>query len=359
MSSRSSGPGRNPVLTALCLGAACVVVALICAATANAGPPGQYKMLLCAGNVGSNSYGASTNTASPQNPGGIFSFENYCGPAPDPAGNAALLRIAENQAGGNAGHGAYGFVYWDTPPFVHYKTAGGWTRQPNAFNDGWRSRFWGIDFAGNGFQIFTQGQGLGTTGTFAPHLWPGGNADFWRFAFELNCVRPAGCDRTNFNATDVNTMVFTLADDQNAQVGLTNGSTLMSGAWARGNQAVTFSHADQGSGLRYTYVRIDGVERFRWDHRAQCNLDASQSNGEYARVFQPCPVGGFWPVSASLDTAVLSDGPHTLQACAQDYGQAIGLNGTRSDPRSPSTRTTRPPARRSACTSSARTRRAT
>ena len=330
---RMNPPALRPVPVALCLGAICLLVALVFAAAAQAGPPGQFKAVLCAGNVGSNGYGVSTNTASPQNPGGIFSFENYCGPAPDPAGNSAFLRIAENQAGGNAGNGAYGFVHWDTPAFVHFKTAGGWTRQPNAFNDGWRARFWGVDFANNGFQIFSQGVGApaGTTSTFAPHLWPGGNADFWRFAFEVNCVRPAGCDRSNFNAADLNTLVFTLSDDQNAQVGFTNGSTLMSGAWAKGSQAVTFNHADNGSGLRFTYVRVDGVERFRWDHRAQCNLDASQANGEYARVFQPCPVGGPWPVSAALDTAVLGDGVHTLQACAQDYGQAIGLGGTASE----------------------------
>lgn len=333
MSSRSSGPERKPVLISLCLGAACVVVALIWAATAHAGPPGQYKMVLCAGNVGSNAYGTSTNTTSPQNPGGIFNFENSCGPAPDPAGNSAFLRVDENQAGGSAGNGAYGFVYWDTPAYVHYKTAGGWTRQPNVFNEGWRARFWGVDFANNGFQIFSQGIGgpSGVTATFAPHLWPGGNADFWRFAYEMSCVRPAGCDRTNFNATDVNTMVFTLADDQNAGVGLTNGSPLMTGAWSRGPQTVTYNDSDNGSGLRWTYARVDGVERYRFDYRGGCNLDASQANGEYARVFQPCPTGGPYPVAFTLDTATLSDGAHTLQACAQDYGQAVGLNGTGSE----------------------------
>ena len=69
------------------------------------------------------------------------------------------MRIAENQASGTAGNGAYGFVYWDTPPYVHYKTAGGWTRQSNAFNDGWRARFWGIDLAGNGFRYSRKAKG--------------------------------------------------------------------------------------------------------------------------------------------------------------------------------------------------------
>lgn len=331
MPSRSSGPGRYPVAISRCLMLLCVGIAVIWTATAQAAVPGQYKMVLCAGDNGSNSYGTSTNTTSPQNPGGIFNFENSCGPAPDPAGNSAFLRIDENQAAGNAGNGAYGFVYWDTPAFVHYKTAGGWTRQPNAFNDGWRSRFWGIDTNNNGFQIFTQGAGLGTTSTFAPHLWPGGNADFWRFAFELTCVRPAGCDRSNFNATDVNTIVFTLADDQSAQVALTNGSTLMNGSWSRGAQSVSYNVADNGSGLRFERVRVDGTERYSYDYRGACNLGASQANGEFARVFQPCPTGGPYAHGFTLDTTTLSDGSHTIQACDQDYGQAIGLNGTASE----------------------------
>lgn len=54
-----------------------VGVAAIGAGTAHAA---HYRMLLCAGNNGSNSFQTATNTASPQNPGSIFSFENRCGP---------------------------------------------------------------------------------------------------------------------------------------------------------------------------------------------------------------------------------------------------------------------------------------
>lgn len=125
MSSRPSGPRLKPASITTC--ALLILVGLSCLAAGTA-HASQYKMVLCAGNVGANAYGTSTNTASPQNPGGIFSFENYCGPgSADPAGNSAFLRIAENQASGNAGAGAYGNIYYDTPPFVHFKAAGGWT----------------------------------------------------------------------------------------------------------------------------------------------------------------------------------------------------------------------------------------
>jgi hypothetical protein len=307
-----------------------MIVALVCAATAHAGPPGQFKMLLCANNVNAGNYGTYTNTSSPQNPAGIFSFSNQCGWSSDPAGDSAFFRINENQDAGNAGNGATAYVYWDTPPYVHFKTAGGWTRQAYAFNDGWRSRFWGIDLNNNGFQILSQGAGLGATNTFAPHLWPGGNADFWRFAFELSCVRPAGCDRANFNSTDANTFSFTLADDQNAQISLGGGSPLMAGSWVRGAQTVPWTAADNGSGLREERVRIDGAQRFVVDHWVECNMDTDQASGAYARSFQPCPLGPF-AHSYTFETASLSDGAHALQACAQDYGQAVGLSGTGSE----------------------------
>ena len=104
MSTRSSGPARRPALVALCLIYACVAMAVLSAATAHAS---VYKMVVCAGNNGSNSYGTTTNTVSAQHPAGIFDVNNYCGPAPDPAGENAFLRISEHEPNGNAGQGAY------------------------------------------------------------------------------------------------------------------------------------------------------------------------------------------------------------------------------------------------------------
>ncbi len=338
MSSRSSGPHRHAATIALCGLLAAVAIAVVFAATAHAA---QYKMLLCAGNVGSNSYGTATDTASPQNPGGIFNFENYCGPAPDPAGGAAFLRIYENQASGNAGAGAWGTIYYDTPPNISFRTAGGYTREPYAFNDGWRSRFF-LDYTSSGLvPLMIQGAGLpnangqwATTSTFAPHLWPfSGQLPATRFGFELSCVRPAGCDRANFNATDANSFVFTLEDDQNSQVALTGNSPLISGQWVRGSQTATFSWSEHGSGIRFERIRIDGAQRWQIDHLAtgECNLGSSPTNGEFARVFQPCATADNIGRAYGFDTAGLADGAHTLQACTQDYAQAVGLNGTGSE----------------------------
>ena len=334
MSSRSSGPGRNPAAIALCGLLACVLLAVVFVASAHAA---YYKMVACAGGNGSAPYGTSTNTASPQNPAGIFSFENHCGPAGDPAGGDAFLRIAENQASGDAGLGAYGNMYFDTPGFVHFKAAGGWTRQPNAFNTGWRSNFW-IQSACCTAEILTQAVGLPntgmewtTTGIFAPHLWPiAGYYDFNRFVFEMKCVHAPGCDRSNFNATDANTFVFILSDDSNSQVAITDSTPLMQGKWVRGEQSATFNVSDLGSGLRVERMRVDHAQRWEWDHWPECsgNIGVSQSNGEWARTYQPCPTGGPFPRTVALSTASVGDGAHELQVCAQDYAQYQGLSGT-------------------------------
>ena len=58
--------------------------------------------------------------------------------------------MAENESSGNAGQGSHGRFVFATAAYVHFKAADGYTRQPSSFNDGWRSRFWGLDFAGNG-----------------------------------------------------------------------------------------------------------------------------------------------------------------------------------------------------------------
>ena len=313
-----------------------VGVAIIAAGTAHAA---NYKMVLCAANNGSNSFQTATNTISSTHRSGIFNFENHCGPAPDPAGNNAFLRIVENQSGGNAGVTAYGSISWTVPPWVAIIAGGGYTREPNAFNAGWRGRFWAEGWDGSTNNILMQGSGVAngslggigwaTTSTFASHLWPfGGYGDYRRFVFEMTCYRSAGCDRTNFNAVDANTIVLMLADRQDSQVSFTNGSALMGGGWVRGTHAVTWNVSDNGSGLRWERLRVNGAERHVIDHRPACDLGYSGPNGEFARRFQPCPTGGPYGHSYTLDTASVPDGERTIQICAQDYAQAAGLDGT-------------------------------
>jgi len=352
MSFRSTGPARRPVAIAQCLMLACVGVAVIAAATAQAS--GNYPILLCAGNNGSNGYSTATNTASGNNPGGIFSFENYCGPAPDPAGNNAFLRIAENQSGGNAGVNAYGSISWTVTPWVAIVAGGGYTREPNAFNDGWRGRFWAEGWDGSTNNILMQGSGVAngslggigwaTTSTFASHLWPfGGYGDYRRFIFELTCMRPAGCDRANFNAVDANTIHLTLADRQDPSVSFV-GSSTVNGSWVRGEQPISWHESDQGSGLRFSRLKVDGhtLGDGTIDYQANggCDIGSSGASGEFARRFNPC-TGGPYQRWYGLKTQNIADGQHAFAICLQDYGQ-YRSGGERCDNRTIRTDNTAP-----------------
>ena len=331
MFSRSSGPVSRQVLVALCLMTMTMLVAVICASTADAA---IYKMLLCAGNNGSNGYEVRTNSP------GLFNVENYCGPAPDPAGNSAFLRIYENQGGGGTANTAYGQISWTAAPWTKILAGGGYTREQGAFNDGWRGRFWAEGTDGSTpHNILMQGTGAENSGiswsptsTFASHLWPfPGFGDYKRFAFELTCMRPAGCDLSGWNVVEANTIVLTLSDEWTPVVHLTEADPpMMSGAWVRGTRTASMNWSELGSGIRMERFRIDGVDRWAIDHRAagECNIDYSQERGEFARDFQPCAVASDIGRGFSFDSATLADGAHTLQACVQDYAQNVGLYGT-------------------------------
>lgn len=335
MSSRSRTPVTRPVLIGYCLILACVAVAVLCTATAQAS---YYKMVLCGANTGAGNYGVDTNTRSAANAEGIFRFENYChANAPYPAGNNAFMRIWDNQPDGMAGIGAFGRVWWQAPHAVTIAAAGGYTRMPGRFNDGWRAMFWVEGYDGSHNNILMQGSGVAngscngvcwnSTPVFASHLWPfGGYGSYRTFVFEMHCFRGGGCDRAGENYVDANSFQLIANDVAPPSVGFHGSSAIMHGEWVRGTHEVTWHVSDVGSGLRRERLRVDGGLRMERTHN--CNVDSNGATGEFARDFVPCPTGGPWNHSTPLDTAALSDGLHTMQYCAQDYGQAQGLNGS-------------------------------
>lgn len=323
---------RSCSLLFACLGMALFTSVVFAPSSAQAG---YYQMVLCAANNGSNSFQTATNTAWSGNPGGIFNFENYCGPAPFPAGNNAFLRIDENQASGTAGYSAYGSVSWTVPPWVAIVAGGGYTREAYSFNDGWFARFWVEGWDGSTNNIVVQGPGAEYNGAcggvcwkpcsaFCSHLWPfGGYGDYRRFVVEMTCWRQAGCDKANFNAFDANTMILTLADRFDSQVGWSGNTPFMQSQWTRGNQTATFTWNELGSGIRMEWINIDGNRRWTIDHQAtgECNRDFWGGVGEFARVFTPCAQALGIGRAYTFDTASLADGAHTMTACTQDYSQ--------------------------------------
>jgi hypothetical protein len=309
------------------------VVALFACAFAAAGQASAayYKMVACSANNGAPPYQVATNASE------VFQVLNQCGgQGGDPPGESAFIRVHETQdAPHTVRQGAYEDVYFDAPPSVHFKAAGGFTREPYQFAEGWRARFW-IAEQNSTTQIMAQGAGgtgeglLPSSSVFGPHIWPeGGYRDFNRFVFELECVRASRCEAAGNNAADLNGMVFILSDDSPSDPEFTQAeSPLLSDHWVRGNQAITFNVSDAGSGIREERVYVDGDEIWSLDHGLECATSVTPSNGEWARSYSPCPTGGPWNRSIAFNTAAFKDGSHTVQVCTQDFAQFQGLNGT-------------------------------
>jgi hypothetical protein len=335
MSSQRTVPVRRPVPIVCCLVLA--VALLLPLPFARYAQASYYKMLICGAGVNTLGAATETNTTSPQNPGGIFTLETSCDSLSYPAGDHSFFRIADNQESGNAGYLAYGKFFWEAPGTVTIAGAGGYTREPNAFNLGWRGRFWVEGYDGSTNNILMQGSNVengscggvcwNTTSTFASHLWQFPSYGLYRrFAVEMTCFREAGCDRTNFNAFDANSLQLILNDPGAPAVGFRENS-FVQGQWVRGSQTASWGATDIGSGLRYEWLRIDGANKFIRNHTSECDIGANEATGPFARSFQPCPTQGF-SMEDPIDTATLSDGVHTMEICAQDYAESVGLNGT-------------------------------
>jgi len=335
MSSRRTLPVCGPAMVACCLLVLCAALALPFARSAQAS---YYRMVLCGAGNGTASPNTATNTSWAGNPG-IFSFQTGCGSAPYPAGNNAYMRINETMSSGSAGFENWGIIFWDAPPSVSIAAAGGYTREPNAFNEGWRAFFYGEGYDGSRNNILVQGTGVAngscggvcwtTTPTFSSHLWPfGGYGNYRRFVFEMKCVRANGCDSTNFNAVDANSLQLVLNDTSAPQIAFTGSSGMMGGQWVRGTQTATWQVAEEGSGLRFEQLRVDGNQRYVLDHGGACKVGTNAATGEFGLIFRPCPTTTPVGHSTSLDTATLADGLHAMQVCVQDYGQFVGLSGS-------------------------------
>jgi len=290
----------------------------------------QYQVMLCSGNAASGGLAGDSSNWSK------LTAVDHCGQPnnQDPPGESAYVRLYETTSGSVA-ENAYSQVYWASPAWTSFRQAGGLTREPSSFNAGWRARFAGIRYDGSAFASLNQGCGLGNSGAdancqdaFGTHYWPWAYQErFGVFAFQLICVRPAGCDAAGLNEADANGFRFVMSDDQDAQVSFTGGGAMLAGQWVRGAQPVAWQVSDAGSGMRAERLTVGGIDLDGVDWSGVCNLQG-QNGQTWGRALSPCPPGGPWGRNYTLDTARLGDGPHPLTVCAQDFAQWQGLNGT-------------------------------
>ena len=332
MPARSRGSALRPVTVALCFFALAFAVAILAAATAHAA---YYKTLYCGAADGS---GNPVLGARP----GFFDFTDDCGTAyGDPAGTGGFLRLEENTTGtaGNTDEASYS---WWPPVGTSIAAVSAYTRVPGYFNSGWRSRFWGEGYDGGEYNILMQGSGVANEGIYAPattnfvyHAWPfGGFGDYKRLLFAMTCYRPGGCSREGWNAADANSIAITLNDKEAPHVNFEGESHVFAGDWVKGNNAIAWRESDQGSGLRFSRLKVDGstLSDGTIDYQANggCRTGYSDANGEFARDFTPCTQGPYLRYYP-LRTEWFSDGQHQLATCVQDFAQYQHLGGSASE----------------------------
>jgi len=95
----------------------------------------------------------------------------------------------------------------------------------------------------------------------------------------------------------------------------------LAGDWVKGNNAIAWRESDQGSGLRFSRLKVDGsnLSDGTIDYQANggCRTARSDANGEFARDFTPCTQGPYLRYYP-LRTEWFSDGQHEIAICVQD-----------------------------------------
>ena len=307
--------------------------ALLWAVSAQPARASFYDVVFCAG--GSDA-GNPTLGARP----GWFDFGTHCEWStsyPSGGNSNEYLRLSANTSSGSAGWNDEASMSWYTPPWVSIVAGGGYTREPADFNQGWRARFWAEDWGGGVHNILLQGVGIegtgsdpwitkNTTSIFASHLWPfGGWDDFSRFVFALWCVRAEGCSRAGFVAADANTITLVANDKKRPDENFVDAA-IVRGEWVRGYNPLSWFESDEGSGLRFSRLKVDnatlGDGTIDYLANNGCRLGYRDGNREFGKSLQPCTLGPYqrW---YGLETKNISDGQHELAICIQDYAESL------------------------------------
>lgn len=150
-------------------------------------------------------------------------------------------------------------------------------------------------------------------------FWKGFSPPARAFESRLACRRPSNrnCPAEGTVLAGVRALTISI-DDRVRPVARISGALAGSG-WLRGSQSLTFSNRDTGSGLRYAQTTVDGSSRALSEMGCAKEMIAGQWRGT---KMQPCPTTATG--NQTLDTRVLTDGPHALRHCAIDFANGSG-----------------------------------
>jgi hypothetical protein len=151
-------------------------------------------------------------------------------------------------------------------------------------------------------------------GGFHELVWEGENAQ--RLEARLRCAGRGDCGEGERAHVSVRGIGARLSDRERPEAGVAGELTERTG---RGEEAVDAVVADAGSGIRRTFIEVNGEPL-----RSRV-LDCSVRDGVAIRL-RPCPRESTEGFSVATESAPFLQGPNTVRACALDYSDAEGSN---------------------------------
>ena len=371
MSRRSNGPAQRPVTVALCLMALAVRHRHRRRRHAHAS---YYKMLLCAGNVGSNGFTPRPTPPARRTPAASSSSRITAAPPPTQPATTPSCGSPRTSHRRQRRRQRLRRHLLDRAALGPIVAGGGYTREPNAFNEGWRGRFWAEGYDGCTNNILMQGSGV-ANGSLGGIGWA--DLDLLLSPVALRRLRQLPPLRLRADLRPPGRLRPHQLQRRRCQhpdphpqrhcpshINFTSGgSPLLSGEWVRGPQNVTWNivRPRLGPALRAAPRRRRPAlpDRLRAATATSTARPAAASSPATSSPARPADPGAA-PTPSTPSS--LSDGAHTVQVCAQDYGQSAGPQRHRRGKLRPAHdphRQHRPRRARAASTSPAPTRPAT
>ncbi|MBA3867083.1 MAG: hypothetical protein H0X42_12190, partial [Solirubrobacterales bacterium] len=272
---------------------------------------GKYAVAQCGWYVGADADWADTT-------GGVkFRPDGFCVPAPpaDPFDGSHLKSFTRDGQGTVSGT-RFARWRWSAPPGTGItQVSGTWW---HALHDGLEQRI-GVVNGGGGFDPFLAAASTDAT----PRTFVAGfPAPMPALEDRLLCARAESkwCSLDASSWSGLRALTITLEDDSPPAAGL--GGQLTNPGWHRGTEGVVFWGGELGSGIRYADTSIDGARVNLTEYPCAIALIGGEWRGTR---MQPCPLGPSG--SAPVNTALFSDGLHSIRHCVTDFAANLGCTG--------------------------------
>jgi hypothetical protein len=302
MSSTRGGLGR---IVAMGIGLA-LALTLVLAGEARAG---KYAVAQCGWFVGADASWADTTG------GAKFRSDAFCVP---PAGSDPFdgvhLKSLSREGQATVSGTRYGRWRWAAPPGTAItQVRGTWW---HTLHDGMEQRFGAVN-AGGGLDAFLTASTTDPTPTDFVHGFPSPVAVL---EDRLLCARAesSSCSLNPGSWAALRALTITVEDDSPPAAAI--GGQVTTGGWRVGSQGVDFFGSDPiGGGVRFGETTVDGARVDLTEYPCAKALIGSEWRGTQ---MQPClsSVSG----QATIDTALFSDGTHSIHHCVTDFAGNLG-----------------------------------